>query len=334
MLNINIIFDKYSGCFNIIFRLSTISPKELLILRNYAPDRTMTEKPRSVLTESKESLSSKTSFSQKISQEHIQSRYGGLMDLLPVIIYIVEPQPPYAPIYVSKGIEILGYTQEDWHNTPDLWINNIHEDDRERVLDETRKAFAEKSTTDYEYRFYARDGSVYWFHDKGRFVYDEDGKPMSWEGFLLDITERKQAEKTDKKDFENIGESIAEKSRKEILLVEDEEIVRDMMREILLNAGYDITIAGNGSEAFNICETSGKTFDLVVTDFNMPEMNGRELAEKLKTVCDSTAILFISGYTDDEDFLKEISISDKNFIAKPFSPEILVLKVKEILEQD
>jgi PAS domain S-box-containing protein len=294
----------------------------------------MTEQPQSVLTASKESVNSKNILSQKISQEHIRSRYGDLMDLLPIIIYIVEPHHPYAPVYISKGIEILGYTQEDWHNTPDLWINNLHEDDRERILEETRKAFAEKGTTDYEYRFYTRDGSVYWFHDKGRFIYDEDGKPMSWEGFLLDITERKKAENNSEKTAEKIDKSISENSRKTILLVEDEEIIRDMMREILLNAGYDITVAKNGIEAFKVCETSGKTFDLVITDFNMPEMNGRELAEKLKAVCGSTEILFISGYTDDEDFLQEISNSDKNFIAKPFSPEILVLKVKKILAKD
>jgi PAS domain S-box-containing protein len=294
----------------------------------------MTEQCQSVLTASKESVNSKHILSQKISPEHIQSRYGDLMDLLPIIIYIVEPHPPYAPIYLSKGIETLGYTHEDWCNTPNLWINSIHEDDRERILEETRKAFAEKGTTDYEYRFYTRDGSVYWFHDKGRFVYDEDGKPISWEGFLLDVTERKQAENNGENNAEKIGKSISENSRKTILLVEDEEIIRDMMREILLNAGYDITVAKSGIEAFKICETGGKTFDLVITDFNMPEMNGRELAEKLKSVCGSTEILFISGYTDDEDFLQEISTSDKNFIAKPFSPEILVLKVKEILAKD
>lgn len=294
----------------------------------------MSEKSRSSLTESNEIINSKSSFSQRISREYIHSRYGDLMDLLPVIIYIVEPLPPYAPIYVSKGIEMLGYTQEDWHDTPDLWIKNLHEDDRERILQETRKAFAEKRATDYEYRFYTRDGSVYWFQDKGHFVYDEDENPISWEGFLLDITERKSTETGVENNVEKIDQSVSDNSDKRILLVDDEEIIRDMMREILLNAGYDLTTAKNGVEAFNLCETSGEKFDLIITDFDMPEMNGRELAEKIKSTCGSTGILFVSGYTDDEDFLKEISISEKHFIAKPFSPETLTAKVKEILEKD
>lgn len=294
----------------------------------------MFEKPQSDFTESKENINSQSNFSKRISQEHIQSRYGDLIDLLPIIIYIVEPHPPYAPVYVSKGIEMLGYTQEDWHNIPDMWINNLHEDDRERILEETRKAFAEKSATDYEYRFYKRDGSIIWFHDKGRFVYDEDGKPMSWEGFLLDITERKLSENNRKTDAEKTDAEISEKNLKKILVVDDEVIIRDMIREILLNAGYDVTTAENGFEAINICETGEKVFYLVITDFNMPEMNGRALGEKIKAICGSTEILFISGYTDDEDFLQEISNADKNFIAKPFSPEILTAKVKEILEKD
>lgn len=292
----------------------------------------MTEKPQSFTGKSNESLCSETSFSGRISKEHIQSRYGDLIDLLPIIIYIVEPYPPYSPVYVSKGIEMLGYAQADWHTTPDLWITNLHADDRERVLRETGKAFAENSETDYEYRFYARDGSVFWFQDKGRFVYDEDGNPISWEGFLLDITERKSAEigradaaKIDGFDFEN--------SRKRILLVEDEEIIRDMIREILLSAGYDVTTARNGAEAFEMCEASEEKFNLVITDFDMPRMNGRELAEKINAVCGPTDVLFMSGYTNDEKFLREISSDDKNFISKPFSPTILTSKVKEIFEK-
>lgn len=293
----------------------------------------MTEKPHSVTDKSKERLNLSSRFSDRISREHIQSRYEDLIDFLPIIIYIVEPHPPYAPIYVSKGIEMLGYTQEDWRTTPGLWLSRLYEDDRERVLRETRKAFAEKGETDYEYRFYARDDSIFWFQDKGRFVYDEDGKPFSREGFLLNITERKLFE-TDRENAAKISAAGFESKRKKILLVEDEEIIRDMMREILLSDDYDVTTARNGAEALELCRTSEKDFHLVITDFNMPGMNGRELAKKIKAICGSTDVLFMSGYTDDEEFLQEISHNDKLFIAKPFSPETLMSKVKAIFEKD
>jgi len=294
----------------------------------------MTENSRSASTESEESINSKKKFPHRISREHIKSRYGDLIDSLPLIVYIVEPHSPYFPIYISKGIEMLGYTQNDWHNTPNLWIDLIHEDDRERVLKETRKAFADQSETDYEYRMRSRDGSVYWFHDKGNFLRDENGEPISWEGFLLDITKRKSAETDEQNTNGRIDKSAAENKTKSILLVEDEKIIREMMREILSGDGYDVTTAVNGVEALEICETGDKSFDLLITDFEMPQMNGRELAEKIKASCDDAKILFVSGYAGDDDFLRNLSINGKYFVAKPFSPDSFTAKVKAILEED
>lgn len=294
----------------------------------------MTDKSKSGSADSEEGVNLKSSFSHRISRQEIQNRYGDLIDSLPIIIYIVQPRPPYSPIYVSKGIEMLGYTQEDWHNMPDLWVSIIHEDDRERVLSETGRAIREGRDSDYEYRIHARDGSVYWFHDKGHFVRDEHGEPISWEGFLLDITARKKSETDENKPYYESNRNSIQNKNKSILLVEDEEIIREMMREIFLTAGYDVTTAESGIEALNICETSGKTFDLLITDFNMPQMNGRELAEKIKASCETIKVLFISGYTDDEEFLQNLSSGDKHFIAKPFSPQILTTRIGEILDED
>ena len=229
---------------------------------------------------------------------------------------------------------MLGYTQEDWHNTSDLWVNIIHEDDRERVLSETGKAIGEGRDSDYEYRLYARDGSIIWFHDKGHFVRDENGEPISWEGFLLDITARKRSETNENKPDSPSNVNFPQNKSKSILLVEDEEIIRELIREILLTAGYTVTTAESGIEALNICEANEKTFDLLVTDFNMPQMNGRELAEKIKALGRAVKILFISGYTDDEEFLQNLSSGDRHFIAKPFSPEALTTRVEEILSEE
>lgn len=292
----------------------------------------MTGKCQSARAEPEESIDSKNNLSHRISRESVKSRYGDFIDSLPLIIYIVEPRPPYVPIYVSKGIEMLGYTQNDWHTTPNLWINLIHEDDRERVLEETRKAFADQSETDYEYRMRARDGAVYWFHDKGNFLCDENGEPVSWEGFMLNITERKLAETDGHKPNEKTDNSSD--GNKNILLVEDEKIIREMMREILSSAGYDVTTAENGVEALEICETSDKKFDLLITDFEMPQMNGRELAEKVKASCEQAKILFVSGYAGDDDFLRNLSSDGKYFVAKPFSPDSFTAKVKAVLDED
>jgi two-component system cell cycle sensor histidine kinase/response regulator CckA len=120
-------------------------------------------------------------------------RYYKLLETLPLIVYSVEPRPPYAPLYVSRGIEILGYTREEWLAIPDRWMASIHPEDRERVLAASEQAFLTGASLDYEYRLIARDGSVVWVQDCGSFVYD-DVDDAQWRGIMIDVTARKEAE--------------------------------------------------------------------------------------------------------------------------------------------
>ena len=123
-----------------------------------------------------------------------EAKYRSLIESLPAIVYLAEPQPPYAPIYVSPSIEELGYPLADWFNRLDLWVSLLHPEDRERVLKDTEAAMRAERENDYEYRILARDGVVRWVHDRGRFVPDKNGKPFCWQGVIIDITERKLAE--------------------------------------------------------------------------------------------------------------------------------------------
>ena len=121
-------------------------------------------------------------------------QYYKLLETLPLIVYSVEPTPPYAPIYISPGVEILGYTREEWLAVPDQWIRAIHPADRERVLAASEHAFRSGQPLDDEYRLIARDGSVRWVHDRGSFVLDEGGDAVQWRGIMVDVTARKEAE--------------------------------------------------------------------------------------------------------------------------------------------
>ncbi|PYT05004.1 MAG: hybrid sensor histidine kinase/response regulator, partial [Acidobacteria bacterium] len=94
---------------------------------------------------------------------------------------------------MSANIVSLGYSIDEWYNTPHLWVSLLHPDDRERVQEETRVTTVAGTETEYEYRVVAKDGSVVWLHDRGRFVSDANGKRV-WQGVMLDITERKHAE--------------------------------------------------------------------------------------------------------------------------------------------
>lgn len=119
-----------------------------------------------------------------------------------------------------------------------------------------------------------------------------------------------------------------------ILLVEDEEMVRNLSREILESNGYRVVEAINGAEAIEICEKENLQIDLLLTDVVMPQMNGRELWEKLSQTCPQIKVLFTSGYTDDIVVRNGIKNEETNFLQKPFSIEALSRKVREVLDSD
>ena len=123
-----------------------------------------------------------------------EDKYRSLIESSPGIIYLNEPTPPYSTIYVSPSVEILGYSPQEWYSTPGMWASLLHQEDRERVLREFDTAAKEGSETDLEYRVVARDGSIYWWQDRGHFVSDIKQNRLAWQGIILDITRTKALE--------------------------------------------------------------------------------------------------------------------------------------------
>jgi PAS domain S-box-containing protein len=129
----------------------------------------------------------------RVALKASEIKYRSLIESLPSVVYVTEPHPPYSPIYVSPKIEAFGYPVDDWYNSPNLWIQLIHPDDRPWVLLETEATLQERSESEIEYRMVARDGSVYWIHDSRHFVFDEQGQPFYWQCVLQNVTERHHA---------------------------------------------------------------------------------------------------------------------------------------------
>jgi PAS domain S-box-containing protein len=513
---------------------------------------------------------------RKLSEEALrqaEAKYRSMVESLPAIVYLAQPDPPYSPIYISPNIKEFGYSAEEWFSRPDMWVNLLHDEDRERVLAATKNAMSQGLETDLEYRIVSRDGTIHWVHDKGRFISDEQGNKISWQGVVLEITKTKELEEQLRQaqklesvgrlsggiahDFNNmltaingfseltlrrlkaddplrhnieeirkagqrsavltrqllafsrqqilqpvvldlnemitdtikllqrlIGEDVqlvaalnpmsglvkvdpgqlsqiivnlvvnardampqggkltietanvsldpayarqhagvlpgayvmlsvsytgtgmsAETQRhifepffttkeigkgtglglatvygivkqsggniwlyseegvgttfkvylprvlepaeavelkhipdellkgtETILLVEDEAMVRSLTRQILEEFGYTILAARNGVEAVSICEEQGSEIDLLLTDVVMPEMGGRELAERFAPLYPQMRILFTSGYTDDAVVRHGVIAAGTNFIQKPFTPQGLMRKVREVLD--
>ena len=117
--------------------------------------------------------------------------------------------------------------------------------------------------------------------------------------------------------------------RETILLVEDEEGIRNLAGSFLTVNGYTVLAAGDGIEALDLAQHHDQSVDLLVTDMVMPKLNGRELVRQLVGSTPRMRILYISGYSNQEQGLEETS----SYLAKPFSMEQLARKVREVLDR-
>ncbi|HYG75118.1 MAG TPA: ATP-binding protein [Planctomycetota bacterium] len=117
-----------------------------------------------------------------------------------------------------------------------------------------------------------------------------------------------------------------------ILVVEDEESVRELVHDLLGMYGYQVLEASDGLEALRICEGHATNIDMVLSDVVMPGMGGPEMAEHILKRRPNTKILFTSGYTDHPIINKGVSDATINFLRKPFTPAGLACKVREVLD--
>jgi len=116
-----------------------------------------------------------------------------------------------------------------------------------------------------------------------------------------------------------------------ILVAEDEEMVRKLAVQVLELYGYQVLEAANGGAALLICERHEGPIDLLITDVIMPEMSGRELADRLSQVRPDMKVLYMSGYANGAIGHRGVLEEDARFIQKPFTPDSLAHKVREVL---
>lgn len=121
----------------------------------------------------------------------------------------------------------------------------------------------------------------------------------------------------------------------DLLLVEDDDSILKMAREVLVRLGYRVTSASDGREALKIVNQRDPAvpFDLVITDVVMPHLGGHELAEILACLAPSTRVLFTSGYLENTIARKGVLREGVDFLQKPYTPMLLAGKIRELLDR-
>jgi two-component system cell cycle sensor histidine kinase/response regulator CckA len=159
-------------------------------------------------------------------------------------------------------------------------------------------------------------------------VYSEPGRGSTFKVYLPRVVEP----------VEEAGDSAKPaplpNGTETLLLVEDEQAVRELAARVLKERGYRVLQAGNGIEALRISAAKpANEIQLLVTDVVMPNMDGPDLASRLKQSQGDLRVLYVSGYTDKAIVHRGVLDEGTPFLQKPFTPEALARKVREVLDE-
>ncbi|MCC7116961.1 MAG: GAF domain-containing protein [Anaerolineales bacterium] len=125
-----------------------------------------------------------------------EEKYRTLVEQIPPIIYTAGVGQHIGATYISPQIKTLGFTPEEWLNAPQLWLERLYPDDKDRVLERIAQIIKNREPFKEEYRLITKGGEVRWILDEVAEVRDKQGTALYRQGFMLDITARKQAEES------------------------------------------------------------------------------------------------------------------------------------------
>jgi CheY-like chemotaxis protein len=159
------------------------------------------------------------------------------------------------------------------------------------------------------------------------FAYSEPAEGSTFKIYLPASSEAAAQIETDRPEATNLT------GHETILLVEDEDAVRQLVCTTLEELGYSVLTAQDGFTALALVDKLTYPVDILLTDVVMPQMSGRELAEKLSQKIPQLKVLFMSGYMDDAVVRHGILTAQVDFLPKPFSKFALAEKVRSVLNK-
>ncbi|MCZ6514814.1 MAG: PAS domain S-box protein, partial [Acidobacteria bacterium] len=277
-----------------------------------------------------------------------QRTLSTLMSNLPGMVYRCRPGEDRRLEFASEGCrELTGYPPSDLiGNRKSSYGRLIHPDDRRAVREGIEAGIRGRKPFQLVYRIGSAAGVEKWVWEQGRGVFSSQGRLEALEGFVADISERRaleqrfqHAQKTEAVGQlaagvpdESLPQIAPAESLQTVMVVDDDDPLRKLTREVFELEGYRVMEAGSGSEALKLSESHSGTIDVLVTDVVMPGMNGLDLARKLIGFRPGLRVLYVSGYTDGA--LSDLTDLPKDafLLQKPFSLDVLIRKVREVLD--
>jgi PAS domain S-box-containing protein len=155
--------------------------------------------------------------------------YRHLVEGIPAVLYVDANDDRSSNLYTSPQIEqLLGFTVEQWRDDPPLWVDRIHEDDRERVMEEHRESLRTGAPFRTEYRLLAADGREVWIRDEAVLVGGTEHDPPFWRGVMTDITRTKRVEGRLRRSLDVLWRTMED--RRQLLLRLDDARVEERRR--------------------------------------------------------------------------------------------------------
>lgn len=230
------------------------------------------------------------------------------------------------------------------------WLERIHPEDRDRFEAEKLAHLDGRIPSfECEYRVRHESGGYRWIYCEGRAMRDADGIVQRMYGTQREVSARHDGAAPSARDAEprvketaktgartgasataspaGSGGRAAAGGSETIMVVEDNDVVRMVVTEVLSSRGYRVLQASNGEDALDLARDLEKPVDLLLSDVMMPRMGGPELARRFNDLHPATLLLFMSGYRDRTEDLD----GSAPFLPKPFAPQDLIDKVREVL---
>jgi CheY-like chemotaxis protein len=161
-------------------------------------------------------------------------------------------------------------------------------------------------------------------------VYSEPGRGTVFKAYLPEAP--RESEATEPPSPMEAGSAVASAGTETVLLVEDEEAMRALARELLESLGYSVIEARHGAEAMKLSASHAGPIHLLMTDLVMPQVDGRELAARIAAERPETRVLFVSGYAADDQTRGTLPPGRVAFLQKPYTAAALATSIRRLLD--